>query len=142
MTALVARELWTWTAMKSWTPTPATILYVDVKSRVRKGRTTSKATARYEYQFAGRTYKGSRVAINWGFDKNGSYQRDRAAQLRPLIGVPGGATCYVDPKMPSQATLYRDLRLGIFAFNAVFATAFTGVGAWMLRTAWRNTKTA
>jgi hypothetical protein len=120
-------DLWSWTRMSSWEPVPAQLESLDLSSRSAES-TTYQVRATYRYSFAGRSYSGDRVAIDRMADNVGSFQHDLYASLRNAQAG-GRVTAYVDPAQPSSATLNRDLRPLLLAFEAVFALAFGGVGA-------------
>jgi uncharacterized protein DUF3592 len=120
-------DLWSWAQMSRWEPVPAELESLDLATGSTEDSTTSRVRATYRYVFAGRAYTGDRVAINRMADNIGSFQRDLYLSLRDARAA-GAVTAYVDPARPSSATLNRDLRPLLLAFEAVFVLAFGGVG--------------
>jgi hypothetical protein len=130
---MIAASLWSAAVMRDWVETPARLLESDFKqSSDSDGGSTGRATARYEYSFAGQRYESKRVAVDEGSDNIGAYHRDRAAELQAALESGGEFRCYVNPDEPSEAVLFRDLRWGLQAFKAMFALMFGGVGFGIL----------
>jgi hypothetical protein len=129
MAGLVVGDLWTWSAVQSWVPTPAELLKAEAReNHGSDGGTTYRAVAEYRYEFAGKTYDNDRVTIHSGSDNIGTYQRDRGRELVQLKNDGKPVTCYVNPESPSEAILFRDLRPGYVAFKGMFGLVFGGVG--------------
>jgi hypothetical protein len=133
MAGMVVRDFWTWSAVQSWAPTPATLLKAEAREDSDSdGGTTYRAVAEYRYEFGGKAYESDRVAVHAGSDNIGSYQRDRARELMQLKNAGKPITCYVNPDDPAEAILFRDLRPGFFVFKSLFALVFGGVGFGLL----------
>src|SRR5262245_37412916 len=124
---LALNDVWSWARMSRWQPVPAQIESVRLTSTDSDNRTTYRVRATYRYSFAGGSYTGDRVAIGRMADNIGSFQHDLYAGLR-AAQASAHVTAYVDPADPSSATLNRDLRPLLLAFEVVFALAFGGVG--------------
>ncbi len=120
-------DLWSWAEMSRWEPVAAQLESLDLAARSADDSTTTQVHATYRYSFAGRAYTGKRVAIDRMADNIGSFQRDLYANLRDAQ-ADGRVMAYVDPSRPSSATLDRNLRPLLLAFEAVFAVAFGGAG--------------
>jgi hypothetical protein len=129
MSGSVVRDLWAYQEAKSWVATPATLLAADLKlSKGSKGGTTYRATARYRYVFAGKTFENDRVALHTSADNVGDYQRRRGEELKRLQRAGEPIIAYVDPDDPARAMLYRDLRPGMVAVKGMAGLLFGGVG--------------
>jgi len=129
----------------AWTEVPARILdaKLDV-SRGKKGGSTYRCDARYTYEINGQTHESTRVSFFGGSDNIGSFQKDKYNELRAYVAPATPNTtaierdprtdatklfrCYVNPSNPTDAVLYREIRLPMIAFMSVFALVFGGVG--------------
>jgi hypothetical protein len=120
-------DLWSWTQMSRWEPVPAELESLALATSNSDDTTTTQVRATYRYSFEGRPYTGDRVAIDRMADNIGPFQHDLYLSLRDARAA-GHVTTYVDPSHPSNATLNRDLRPLLLAFEAMFALAFGGVG--------------
>lgn len=133
MLGWTAHDVWEHRQFQSWQATPATLLQAELKtSRGKKGRVTYRATARYRYDFAGKTYESERVALHGSGDNFGDYQEKRGKELKQLKRTGQPVTAYVNPNDPSQAILFRDLRPLMIMVKSMFGLAFGGVGFALL----------
>lgn len=120
-------------AMQSWVETPATIKSAELKTkRGRKDGSTYQALATYDYEFGGNRFTGDRVTITSGSDNFGTFQRDTHAELKRHLDQRKPFRCYVDPKNPRNAVLYRTLRGEMLTFLSLFGAVFGSVGAGLL----------
>ncbi|MDH3718076.1 MAG: DUF3592 domain-containing protein [Planctomycetota bacterium] len=131
-TVMVARALWTWNDMRSWVPRPATILHAELETRRGDDSSSYLAIARYEYEFKGRKYQGTRVGVHTRADSVGSFHQKAADQLKQHQKSGQPFTCYVDPGHPANSVLYRHIRIELLGFCALFALLFGGVGFGLL----------
>ena len=117
--------------MRGWEEVPAKIVRADLK--VSKGRksTTYEVTAEYAYEYGSKHYTGRRVSL-YGSDNVGSFQQDVYRQLSECQKSGRLFRCYVDPKQPTEAVLYRDLRWEMIGFNMILVLVFGGVGFGLL----------
>lgn len=130
---LVGRDLYRYSAVQSWTPTPATILDAELTTRYStKGATTFQATARYRYQVNGKAYESRRVCLHAGSDNFGDFQRRRADELKKALSAGTPITAYVNQDNPSEAILFRDLRPGMLAIKALGGCLFGSVGVGLI----------
>jgi hypothetical protein len=132
----VVRDLWLWQAAQRWVETPATLLEAKLESDSDGDGTTYRATARYAYEVNGQRYESNEVSIHGGGDNIGSLQRDRGQALEEALKAGGRTVCYVNPRDPRDALLFRDLRPGMVAFKLLFAAVFGGVGFGLLAAAY------
>jgi hypothetical protein len=148
--ALGASFFWLWIARdaamviraRQWVARPATILDVEMAhGRSRRGGSTSKVVAHYQYEFEGATYVSDRVAIYSGRDNLGSFQRDMYHKLAEVKRQGGSIPCYVNPTSPSEALLFREPRPAVLGLQLLFAGACSFVCVHLLRTCrivWRG----
>jgi hypothetical protein len=132
MAGVVAWNLWTCQAAQRWVETPAMLLEAELKSNSDGDGTTYHATARYAYEFNGRPYESDRVSLYGGSDNVGSFQHDRGKELEDKLAAGGRTVCYVNPRDPNDALLYRELRPGMVGFMSMFALVFGGIGYGLL----------
>ncbi|MBX7257431.1 MAG: DUF3592 domain-containing protein [Candidatus Hydrogenedentes bacterium] len=118
----------TWQSMRSWVEVPAKIEAAELEEDSGSDSTTYRCTARYSYEYGGRGFIGTRVAIGSGSDNIGSYQQDVYSKLVQYRDSGQDFRCFVNPNEPSEAILFRDLRWGMLLFHSVFVVAFGGVG--------------
>ena len=132
----VATTLVEWQQAKQWVETPAEILEVELECHQGDDSDTFEATARYAYEYAGQKYEGDRVSLHSGSDNIGSFHQDVDAELRAHKADNKPFPCYVNPNQPDEAVLYRDLRIGMIAFESVFVLLFGGFGFGLLSWMW------
>jgi len=96
-----------WAAMRMWREVPAHVHRVDlVSKRVKKGR-RPEVRAEYSYEWKGQTHRSDQVFpdVQCGYrEKLIRSVHDAIAARR---GDRGPFRCYVNPKDPAQAVLYR-----------------------------------
>ena len=130
-----------WWSARQWVEVPCWIEAAEL--RVSHSKSTSyQATASYRYVYQDHTYHGTRVGFSTGSDNVGSFQqrvhrelmqfttpRQHDAERDPSRTGTKPFRCYVNPALPEDAVLYRDLRWEMQAFMAIFALTFPAVGA-------------
>jgi hypothetical protein len=127
--------IWTlaeWRETSGWVAVPARLLHVDLEEHHDDDSTTYETTAAYRYEYGGREYAGSRVAIDSGADNIGDFQQRLYATLRYEHERGVDVDAFVDPDNPARAVLNRELRWGMLMLKAVFALVFGGVGFGLL----------
>jgi Protein of unknown function (DUF3592) len=128
---LVGSALLTWYDMRSWTEVRATLERLELEQHTGDDATTYEVAGRYRYRYGGRDYSGDRVAISGFADNIGDFHQDLYAALSAAERR-GDVTAFVDPDDPTRATLNRDMRWGLLAFQGVFALVFGGAGFGLL----------
>ncbi len=123
----------TYLGMRSWQGAQARILSADLVSSTSSssdgGSSTSyKATATYTYTFDGKEYTSNRVTAQSGSDSVGNFQKRAHQELKEYVKSKELYSCYVNPADPSEAVLYRGLRIEMLGFQALFGLVFGGVG--------------
>lgn len=116
---------------RSKTMVPATLKTVETAVVRRSGRDATETIARYEYEFAGRTYQGREVSL-WAY--TGRFHRE----LKSALDQGSKIRVYVDPTDPSYSVYDRKFTPWPFA-GMVFAALMTsGMGAYGLLWCWKN----
>ena len=118
--------------MRSWEPVTAEILSVELEARAGDDSTTYRVLAHYQYTYGGLSYLGERVAINRFADNVGDFQRELYARLRDAWNRGEHVTAYVNPELPYQAVLHRELRWMLMLVITVFGLVFAGVGLGLM----------
>lgn len=114
---------------RSWVEVPARILQSDLEAHSdSEGGTSYKATARYEYEYLGRTRQGTRISFHGGSDNIGSFQKRVAGELERYRREGKPFPCRVNPADPTESVLYPQVRLEMLGFQMVFVLAFGGAG--------------
>jgi len=121
-----------WHEASRWVPVSAAIENVDLEEHRGDDSTTYETKATYRYEYAGRRYSGTRVAIDSGADNIGSFQHGLYRELKAARERGTPVTAYVDPADPSRAVLNRELRAGPLAIKGVFGLVFSFVGFGLL----------
>lgn len=117
-----------WWAAQRWEEVPCWIESANLDSSQGKDSTTYKATARYRYDYQGRTYHSEEVSLNSGSDNIGDFQQTAYEQLRQFDHTDRPFRCFVNPAKPQQAVLFRELRWGLMLLMSLFPMLFPLVG--------------
>ena len=123
--------------MQDWQPVNATLSNAGYSSHAGDDSTTYEAFASYTYEFGGRTYGGTRVVLSSGADNIGSYQTRVGNSLRRSWSEGRTIVVYVNPNMPSESIIDRDVRWAMVGFRSIFVFAFGGFGLGLLIYAFR-----
>lgn len=123
--------------MQDWQPTRATLTNAGYSSHTGDDSTTYAAFASYTYEFGGRTYGGTRVGLSSGADNIGNYQTRIGDSLRQSWNRGEEIVVYVDPGMPAESIIDRDIRWGMIGFRSIFVFVFGGVGLGLMIYAFR-----
>ncbi len=115
--------------MQSWVEVPAVVRQAELKRNGGEDD-TFQTIAVYEYEFGGRKFVGERVGIYGASDNVGTFQSEAYRELKRHHDEGRAFRCFVNPRKPSEAILYRQLRWELLSFNTIFAVAFgsTGLG--------------
>jgi len=130
----VAREVGQAWASRSWVEVPARIIEARLDVSTDSDGSTYQAQADYEYEYAGRTYRSSRVTWDDSHDNIGRWQQRTFERLEVARrGETDGTSlnAFVNPRRPGEAVLFRTLRPGLLALKCVFGLVFGGAGAAM-----------
>lgn len=119
--------------MRTWQATPGQVIACDLKvQRDSKNHTTYQVQASCRYHFKGVSYTTERVSLHRGFDNIGSYHQHTHALLKRHQQAQSPMTCWVNPKNPSEAILFRRPRLEKMVFAQLFVLVFGTIGALFL----------
>ncbi len=143
MLGWLAVTLATHLEMKHWEEVPAFIQKTELKKSTSTDSdghtsTTFQTTATYTYEFGDRHYTSSKVSLHSGSDNLGSYQQRIYQELRQYRQSKDSFRCFVNPENPTKAVLYRDLRLEMLGFQALFGLVFGGAGFGMMIFSFRS----
>jgi len=114
-----------WQEMQSWEPKQAQLLSVRGSENETK--------ARYRYQINGLDYESDRVYVAEFSDNIGDYHSELYSRLNRSLNRQELITIWVNPSIPSEAVIDRDMRWGLFAFMTIFCSVFILIGvtvAW------------
>ena len=109
-----------WRAMQNWQLTYAQLLSVSGDD--------NQTRARYRYNYDGHSYQGDRVYVADINDNIGSYHADLLKRLRGQLHAGEPIPVWVNPLIPQQAVIDRDMRWGLFALMTVFCSVFIFIG--------------
>ena len=126
MAYLIGAAFLDWAVMRSWEEVPAELISVNLRLSQSSDSNSAQAQATYGYQYGGRPFTGSRVSLHKGSDSVGSFQKDTYRELSSHRG--STFRCFVNPKNPAEAVLYRDLRWELLGFYSIFLVVFGGAG--------------
>jgi uncharacterized protein DUF3592 len=119
---LIAREVYRDAKMYSWPKAECVIIQSGVREEP-KSEQPYRFQVRYDYQWQGRTYTGTR----WSRQEAGYSDYSGAQRLVSKYGADSKAECFVNPENPTEAVLKRPgLWLGILIFIPLI---FIGIGA-------------
>ena len=118
--------------MQGWEEVPAQIVRTELQASKGSKSTTYQVLAEYVYQYRGREYRGTAVGLYGGSDNIGSFHQDAHRELGEHQKTGRPFRCYVNPRQPAEAILYRNLRWEMVAFQSIFVLAFGGVGFGIL----------
>jgi len=118
--------------MQRWEEVPCSIVDAKLESHRGDKSTTYKVVAEFRYEYAGRTYTGTRVSPHSGSDNIGSFHQTVFRELDAHCRSGKVFRCYVDPEHPDSAILYRRPRWEMVLFYTVFMYAFGGAGLSMM----------
>jgi hypothetical protein len=115
-----------------WVKTPCTVESAELESRMGDESVTWLTNARYSWNWEGSVYRSDRVSFSPGSDNVGGFQKNAAKELKSVLGKPDGFYCLVNPLIPREAVLYRDMRWEMVLFQLPFLVMFPTVGAGLI----------
>ncbi len=119
--------------VQQWTQVEARIESVELqRHRGSKGGTTYRVRCAYRYEIAGREYAGNRVGLEGGSDNIGSWHQDRYTELKRAYDAEQPVPCRVNPRNPTEAVLYGELRAAMLIFWLAFACVFSAAGLGLM----------
>ncbi len=128
------------TKMKQWVPVQASLQRAGYERHSGEDSDTFEAYARYTYEYGGKRYTGTRVALSDGADNIGDYQTDMGNHLSEVLGRGETVTVYVNPEDPAAAIIDPTVRWGLMGFKSIFLVVFGGVGLGLIIFVLRSAK--
>lgn len=134
---MVAHRFYFWNQIQDWVKTPCTIVSAEFKIVSPGDEKGCLAVAHYKYQWADEWYECDRVAIHTVGDGIGDFQEQTAMELIRFQNSQEEFRCFVNPDKPTEAIIYRDVRMGAQAYKGIlglvagyigFSLLFQGVG--------------
>ncbi len=119
-------------SVQDWHPATANLLQVELVTSVSDGSSSYRATARYQYYYAGQTYTGDRVAVHNGGDNIGNFQQALDQRLEQAYQEKQPITVWVNPDEPSKSIADRDPRWSLTLFKLLFCVVFTAIGLGLI----------
>lgn len=116
----------------SWARVPAQLTELELVSARGDKSTTYRVHAAYDYTYAGRSYRGSRVGYDTSADSMYSDHARLERYLRRHLEAGRPVLAWVDPERPGQTLLVRELRPKKLLFTGVFGLVFALVGAGVI----------
>lgn len=145
LSGLYFRGFLRWWDAGHWVETPCRIESAELSRHHGSKSTTYQVKATYRYVYQGVVRHGDQVGFSTGGDNIGDFHQRAYRELRPYLQPapdPGSAEsgapaarmfrCYVNPAVPDDAVLFRELRWELQAFMAIFALTFPAVGAGVM----------
>lgn len=141
-----------WYETRSWVEVPCVIESTELREHLDREEDSSsgeitetllhEVVAEYSYEYQGVSHKGSEVSITGGSDNFGDYQERTARILKEHRESGEPYRCFVNPKQPSEAVIFRDARWTILLFISTFPVIFPLVGGLTSAFAWRKLRAA
>lgn len=128
----IATTLVTGANMKSWDTVNGYVISGGYETNHGEDSDTYKAYATYRYDYKGRSYEGTRVAIDDMSDNIGDFHQELGRKLSAAAGSDSPIDIYVNPDDPSEAVVSRDIRWGLIGFKLIFLIAFGGAGTGLM----------
>ena len=116
----------------SWERVPAQVLDSRLNRSTSDGSTTYSVSARYQYQYQGRTYTSESVSLYGGSDNFDDFWQRLARRLEQARLAQQPVLAWVNPDQPEKAYLERGLRSGSLVFGFAFGGVFALVGGGLL----------
>ena len=103
----------------SWDRVPATVLSSTLNRSYSDGSTTYSVSARYRYDYNGRSYANDTVSQYGGSDNFDDYWQRLASRLESARSRGRTVMAWVNPANPSEAFLDRTLRWGSLVLSLI-----------------------
>ncbi|WP_395735817.1 DUF3592 domain-containing protein [Prosthecobacter sp.] len=132
-----------WWSARGWAEVPCWIEKAELKaSHGTKGGTTFHAAALYRYEFDRHQYHSEKVRFYDGSDRKGGFEEKVYQQIKEYEGKARPFRCYVNPALPEEAVLFRDLRWGQLLMISIFPTLFPLAGFTVSVSGWLQARRA
>ena len=123
--------------MQDWAPIEAKLSRGGYETHYGDDSDSYQAYADYLYTYGGQQFSGKRVSLSSAGDSIGDYQRATGRRLQSAASSNAPIVIYVNPELPNESIIDRDLRWGLIGFKAIFVFVFGGVGLGLLIFVWR-----
>ncbi len=127
----MAMRVGRWFAAQEWVEASCTLKSVRLDRQHDEGL-TFLVSAQYEYDFNGRSYRGDRVWFESFHDNIGDFQKRTYRELDRALKRQQPFHCYVDPDVPSESVLYRELRIELLYTDFLLVVIVSSVGVGLL----------
>jgi hypothetical protein len=119
-------------SMKSWVEVPAMIKTTDLEEHGGHKHRRYEVFATYDYEFNKQKYSGNRVTLLSGLMNEGDFNREAHDELKPHRVQQTPFRCYVNPDVPQESILYRNLPGFPLVQSTVLATIPGSIGMALL----------
>lgn len=139
---MVAVSTWNWYRARSWIPTRATVIAVDVNTTSSGPKSRSRSTslsAEYQYELNDTLIHADGISPFSSIEPFASYKRKIASELRTAKARGETVICFVNGDSSDEAYLKREIRLGAVIIVPLSGLLFLGAGVWIARHQARNT---
>ena len=120
------------TRMASWETVDGYVVSGGYKTNRGDDSDTYKPYATYRYDYNGRRYEGTRVAISETSDNIGDFQQELGRKLSSAAAGKKPIDIYVNPNDPTESIVSRDIRWALIGFKMIFLITFGGVGTGLM----------
>ena len=129
----VIRPLFLCASARAWTPTPATILHLEINTgHSGRGSPIFRLHMRYRYDFDGHTHTNDTFTPFNAGDNFTTYHRRNYDLYKPHLDANIPITALVNPVDPTQALIDPAPRPVLLLLGTTFALLFTLIGAALL----------
>lgn len=118
--------------MESWETINGYVISGGYETNSGEDSNTYKAYGTYRYDYKGRSYQGTRVAISETSDNIGDFHQDLGRKLSSAAGTNSPIDIYVNPDDPTESIVSRDIRWGLIGFKLIFLITFGGAGTALM----------
>lgn len=132
MLCLLVHLFFNYFCMRFWEKTDARILHVKQIVMQDSDAASYGIDGKYEYTFNGKIYYGSRISLHGDGDNISDYQKEKCRFLADRLKKNMPVDCYVNPRKPEEAILFRELRPQLVILKSGVVLAFTGGGLLMM----------
>jgi hypothetical protein len=119
-------------SMKSWVEVPAIIKTTNLENHSSHKHTRYDVFATYDYEFNKQKYSGDRVTLLKGLMNEGTFNREAHDELKPHRVQQTPFHCYVNPEVPQESILYRNLPGFPLVMSTLLATIPGSIGMALL----------
>jgi hypothetical protein len=119
-------------SMKSWVEVPAIIKTTNLEEHGGHKHRRYEVFATYDYEFNKQKYSGDRVTLLSGLMNEGTFNREAFDEMKPYRVQQTPFRCYVNPDVPQDSILYRNLPGSPLVGSTILATIPGSIGMALL----------